>query len=188
MRLIESHHAPLSPTRSDHQILVLPQPVGINQSQSIPSFMNVTNIAVCGASVFFTAFLIYICNRCKADIGALRRPHQPSKTRFFFFFRPGQTPNVSRSLPPQCLTLPLQLSTTGSLLEQGSTALVVFTAIHAGLVAGLSWALLANAIITTQVVEDGTLSSLVVWPSLLFDFALIARYSPTTYSQSYSLP
>ena len=99
MRLIESHHAPLSPTRSDHQILVLPQPVGINQSQSIPSFMNVANIAVCGASVFFTAFLIFICNRCKADIGVLHRPHQPSKTRFFFF-RPGQTPNVSQSLPP----------------------------------------------------------------------------------------
>ena len=67
-------------------------------------------------------------------------------------------------------------------------ALVVFTAIHAGVVAGLSWVLLANAIITTQVVEDGTLSNLVVWPSLLFDFALIARYSPTTYSQPYSLP
>ena len=86
------------------------------------------------------------------------------------------------------LTLPLQLPTTGSLLEQGSTALAVFTAIHAGLVAGLSWALLANAIVTTKVIEDGTLRGLVVCPSLLFDFALIAHYSPTTYLQSYSLP
>ena len=86
------------------------------------------------------------------------------------------------------LTLPLQLLTTGSLLEQGSTALVVLTAIHAGVVTGLFWALLANAIVATQVVEDGTLSSLIVCPSLLFDFALIARHSPTTYSQSYSLP
>ena len=86
------------------------------------------------------------------------------------------------------LTLPLQLLTTGSLLEQGSTALVVLTAIHAGVVAGLFWALLANAIVATQVVEDGTLSSLIVCPSLLFDFALITRYSPTTYSQSFSLP
>ena len=86
------------------------------------------------------------------------------------------------------LTLPLQLLTTGSLLEQGSTALVVLTAIHAGVVTGLFWALLANAIVATQVVEDGTLSSLIVCPSLLFDFALITRYSPTTYSQSYSLP
>ena len=167
MRLIESHHAPLSPTRSDHQILVVPQPLGINQSQSIPSFMNVANNAVCGASVFFTAFLIFICNRCKADIGALCRPHSSGRVKLRTF------------LGLYLLTLPLQLLTTGSLLEQGSTALVVFTAIHAGVVAGLSWALLANAIITTQVVEDGTLSSLVVWPSLLFDFALIAAFQPT---------
>ncbi|KAI6121995.1 chitin synthase III catalytic subunit [Pisolithus sp. B1] len=44
-------------------------------------------------------------------------------------------------------TLLLQLLTTGSLLEQGSTALVALTAIHAGL--------------ATQVVEDGTLSSII---------------------------
>jgi len=59
-------------------------------------------------------------------------------------------------------TLPLQLLTTGSLLEQGSTALIALTAVHAGAVAALFWALLANAIVATQVVEDGTLASLVV--------------------------
>lgn len=60
------------------------------------------------------------------------------------------------------LTLPFQLLTTGAVLEQGSTALVVLTAIHAGFVAALFWSLLANGLVATQVVEDGTLSSLIV--------------------------
>lgn len=38
----------------------------------------------------------------------------------------------------------------------------MLTAIHAGLVVTLFWALLGNAIIATQIIEDGTLSSLIV--------------------------
>lgn len=64
-------------------------------------------------------------------------------------------------------TLPLQLVTTGSFLQQGTTPLVVFTAIHAGAVAALFWTLLGNAIIATQVVEDGTPASLIVRPIFL---------------------
>ena len=60
------------------------------------------------------------------------------------------------------LTLAFQIVTTGSFLEQGSIPLVVITAIHAGLVITLFWSLLANALVATQVVEDGTLSSLIV--------------------------
>ena len=60
------------------------------------------------------------------------------------------------------LTLPFQLLTTGSLLEQGSTALVALTAVHAGLVATLFWTLLFNGIVATQFVEDGTISSILV--------------------------
>lgn len=60
------------------------------------------------------------------------------------------------------ISLPLQLLTTGSLLQQGSTPLVVLTAIHVGVVVALFWALLANAIVATQVVEDGSFASLVV--------------------------
>jgi hypothetical protein len=60
------------------------------------------------------------------------------------------------------LTLPLQILTNGSVIEQGTTPLVALTAIHAGLVATLFWTLLANAIVATQIVEDGTLSSLIV--------------------------
>jgi len=60
------------------------------------------------------------------------------------------------------LTVAFQLVTTGSILEQGSTPLVYVTAIHAGLVVALFWSLLANAIVATQVVEDGSMSSLIV--------------------------
>jgi hypothetical protein len=60
------------------------------------------------------------------------------------------------------LTLPFQLLTTVSVLQQCTKALVIITAIHAGLVAALFWGLLANALVATQVVEDGTASSLVV--------------------------
>lgn len=63
------------------------------------------------------------------------------------------------------LTLPFQIITTGSFLEQGSTPLVVLTAVHAGLVAALFWALLANAIVSLQVVDDGSPSSLIVRPN-----------------------
>ncbi|KIK06332.1 hypothetical protein K443DRAFT_674320 [Laccaria amethystina LaAM-08-1] len=136
-------------------------PVGINPQCGIQrlghngSISNVANIAVCGASIFFTAFLIFICNRRKAAVGRV-------ELRTF--------------LGLYLLTLPLQLLTTGSLLEQGSTALVVLTAIHAGVVAGLFWALLANAIVATQVVEDGTLSSLVPYYIFTIIFFAVTTY------------
>lgn len=60
------------------------------------------------------------------------------------------------------LSVAFQLVTTGSFLEQGTGALVILTAIHAGMVVALFWSLLANAIVATQVVEDGTLASLIV--------------------------
>ena len=60
------------------------------------------------------------------------------------------------------ISLPFQLLTTGAVLQQGSMGLVVVTAIHAGIVAALFWTLLGNAVVSTQVVEDGTLSSLIV--------------------------
>jgi hypothetical protein len=68
------------------------------------------------------------------------------------------------------ITLPLQLISIGSLLTQGSTGLVAITALHAGTVAALFWSLLANALVATQVVEDGTISSLIV-----SSFVLVVR-------------
>jgi hypothetical protein len=48
------------------------------------------------------------------------------------------------------LTLPFQLLTTGSFLEQGTKALVALTAVHARLVAALFWVLLANALVVLE--------------------------------------
>lgn len=60
------------------------------------------------------------------------------------------------------LSLPFQIVTLGSYLVQGSTALTVLTALQAGLIAALFWAFLGNALVATQIVEDGTMASLVV--------------------------
>lgn len=92
------------------------------------------------------------------------------------------------------LTLPFQLIDLGSFLEQGSTALVVLTAIHAGtcfflihlivtkiitgLVAALFWTLLANALVATQIVEDGTPSSIIVRQILFHQISLFLTNSP----------
>ncbi|KAF9528102.1 chitin synthase III catalytic subunit [Crepidotus variabilis] len=121
-------------------------PIGINPTCGIPrlghdgSIGNIANIVACGVSVLFVLVLIVLCNRRKAAVGRI-------ELRTFLII--------------YLVTLPLQLVTTGALLQQGSTALVALTAIHVGAVVALFWSLLANAIVATQVVEDGTLSSLV---------------------------
>lgn len=74
------------------------------------------------------------------------------------------------------LTLLLQLISTGSLLSQGSVALVTITAIHAGTIAALFLTLLANAVIATRVVEDGTLYSLVPLGSFASIFFILTAY------------
>ncbi|KAJ7498050.1 chitin synthase III catalytic subunit [Mycena galericulata] len=119
------------------------------------SLGNIANIVVCALSMVFVGALIFFTNRRKAAVGRIEL-----RTLLSFYF----------------LTLPLQLITTGSFLEQGSTALVVLTAIHAGLVATLFWSLLANALVATQVVEDGTPSSLIPFYALA-----IAFFAATTY-------
>ncbi|KAG6826732.1 hypothetical protein H0H87_006556 [Tephrocybe sp. NHM501043] len=58
------------------------------------------------------------------------------------------------------VTVPLTAITTGAFL-QGGNALVVLTVLHAGFLASFFWALLANALDVTQMVDDGTWSSLV---------------------------
>ena len=66
------------------------------------------------------------------------------------------------------LTLPFQLLTTEAILKQGTKPLVIFTAIHAGLIAALFWGLLANALKATQIIKDGTASSLIVHCLVIF--------------------
>ncbi|KAJ8580495.1 hypothetical protein M405DRAFT_834255 [Rhizopogon salebrosus TDB-379] len=135
-------------------------PVGVNPECGIPrvnngSLGNIANIIACGLSCFVVLSLIHFTGRRKAAVGRV-------ELRIFFCF--------------YLLTLPFQLITTGSFLTQGSSALVVLTAIHAGLVATLFWMLLANAIVATQVVEDGTLSSIIP-----FSIWSVAFFVATTY-------
>lgn len=136
-------------------------PVGVNPECGIPkvntngSLGNIANIIACGLSFFVIGALIYFTGRRKAAVGRI-------ELRIFFVL--------------YLLTLPFQLITSGSLLTQGSTALVALTAIQAGLVATLFWALLANAIVATQVVEDGTLSSIVPFSVLSVAFFVATTY------------
>ncbi|KAF7799835.1 hypothetical protein EIP86_011077 [Pleurotus ostreatoroseus] len=142
------HHAPtvLANVSADPHSA----PVGVNPKCGIPlvgvdgSLANIANILACGLSCLLVAFLVWLSGRRKAAVGRI-------ELRIF--------------LALYFLTLPLQLLTTGAFLDQGSTALVVLSAIHAGAVAALFWALLATALVSTQVVEDGTLSSLIVRPA-----------------------
>ena len=120
---------------------------------------NIANILACAFSILVVLWLIFRCNHRKAAVGmscCLAHPHSrlPNPT-------PGRV-ELRAFLAVYLFTLPLQLITTGSFLEQGTTPLVVLTAIHAGAVAALFWMLLGNALVATQVVEDGTPSSLIV--------------------------
>ncbi|KAG2039325.1 chitin synthase III catalytic subunit [Suillus americanus] len=136
-------------------------PVGVNPECGIPkvntngSLGNIANIVACGLSFFVVGALIYFTGRRKAAVGRV-------ELRIFFVL--------------YLLTLPFQLITTGSFITQGSTALVVLTALQAGLVATLFWTLLANAIVATQIVEDGTLSSIVPLGILSVAFFVATTY------------
>jgi len=136
-------------------------PVGVNPECGIPraghdgSLANIANVVVCALSFFVALALVLLTRRRKAAVGRLE---------------------LGSFLALYSLTLPLQLITTGSFLEQGSKALVILTAVHGGLVAATFWSLLGNALVATQVVEDGTLSSLV--PFYVFTVAIFAL---TTY-------
>ncbi|KAJ7233098.1 chitin synthase III catalytic subunit [Mycena rebaudengoi] len=135
--------------------------VGVNPTCAIPrmgqngSLGNIANIVVCALSMLFVGVLIWVTNKRKAAVGRIEL-----RTFLSLYF----------------LTLPLQLVTTGSFLEQGSTPLVALTAVHAGAVAALFWSLLANALVATQVVEDGTPSSLIPFYALS-----VAFFGATTY-------
>ncbi|KAH7870170.1 chitin synthase III catalytic subunit-domain-containing protein [Lentinula edodes] len=119
------------------------------------SLGNIANIVVCAVSMLVILGLIVASQKRKAAVGRVEL-----RNLLILYF----------------LTLPFQLLTTGSFLAQGSTALVALTAIHAGLVAAFFWALLMNALIATQKIEDGTPAALV--PYLLFCAAFFAG---TTY-------
>ncbi|KAF5345428.1 hypothetical protein D9758_013616 [Tetrapyrgos nigripes] len=129
-------------------------PVGIDPVCGIPklgkegSIGNIANLVLCVLSMLAIVGVIWLTERRKAAVGRIEL-----RNMFICYF----------------LTLPLQILTTGSFLEQGSTALVVLTAIHAGLVAAFFWMLVANAVVSMQILEDGTMSSLM--PYFIFTTA-----------------
>lgn len=112
---------------------------------------NIANVIACGVSIIFIIFLVARCSRRKAAVGRV-------ELRAFLIL--------------YLLTLPFQLLDTGALLKQATVHLSVLTAIHMGLIATTFWMLLGNGIVATQVVEDGTMSSLVPFYAFsLFFFA-----------------
>ncbi|KAI8971337.1 chitin synthase III catalytic subunit [Trametes punicea] len=136
-------------------------PIGVNPVCGIPlvnhdgSLANIANIIACALSMLLVLVLIFWTSRRRAAVGRV-------EFRLFLIL--------------YFLTLPFQLISTGAFLQQGSTALTAITAVHAGLVAATFWTLLGNAIVSTQVVEDGTLSSIIP-----FDFFILAFFAATTY-------
>ncbi|KAF9492770.1 hypothetical protein BDN71DRAFT_1489925 [Pleurotus eryngii] len=128
---------------------------GIQRAGQNGSLGNIANVIVCGLSVFVVGALIFLVSRRKAAVGRI-------EFRIF--------------LGLYALSLPFQILTTGSLLEQGSTALTVLTAIHAGIVAALFWMLVGNALISFQLVDDGTMASVVP-----FSILALAFFAATTY-------
>lgn len=120
-------------------------PVGINIDCGIPKsgdgrLGNIANMVVCGVSIIVTAILVLQVSRRRAAVGRV-------ELRTFLLF--------------YILSLALQIVTTGSVLQQGGTPITVLTAIHAAVVASMFWLLFWNGLVATQLVEDGTLSSLI---------------------------
>lgn len=111
--------------------------------------------------MFFVGFLIFLCHGRKAAVGTLVFISSVLLLFLITLIIIGRV-ELRTFLILYLITLPLQLVTTGSFLEQGSEGLVIVTAIHAGAVLATFWSLLANAIVATQVVEDGSMSSIVV--------------------------
>jgi len=138
-------------------------PVGVNPTCGIPrihtdgdgSLGNIANIIVCGLSFILVLLLIAGTHRRRAAVARV-------EFRFFLFL--------------YLISLVFNLLTTGSIFEQGSKGLTIITSIHAGIISALFWALLGNAIVSTQVVEDGTISSLVPFYVLTLLFFVAGLY------------
>ncbi|PWN54208.1 hypothetical protein IE53DRAFT_2638 [Violaceomyces palustris] len=123
--------------------------VGINPKCAIPRYGhkgskgNVALIVACSMMMALGALLVTRVHKRVAAVG-----RQEVKVLVVTYW----------------LTLPLQILASGSLLEQGSLAISIITAILEALQLSVFWSLLACGIISTQVVEDGTMASLLpIW-------------------------
>jgi len=135
-------------------------PVGIKPDCGIPraggsGLGNIANDVACALSAAFVLYLIHRCSRRKAAVGRIE---------------------LRATLIIYIVTCILQLLTTGSIFAQGSDVLVVLTAIHAGTVASFFWCLVANALVATQIVEDGTPASLLPFHGFSIIFFVATTY------------
>jgi hypothetical protein len=134
--------------------------VGVRPTCSIPHIGdghlgNIANMIACFVSMLAMGALIFAANRRKAAVGRVE---------------------LNMLFGMYLFSLPLQLLTTGSVLTQNSIPIIVLTAIHAGVIAAVFWMLLGNAIVATQVVEDGTPAAIVPLSTISFLF-----FAATTY-------
>ncbi|KAI5479279.1 chitin synthase export chaperone [Pseudohyphozyma bogoriensis] len=138
--------------------------VGVGSSCYIPrmaavggqsgSLGNVANIALCGLSVLIALALAVMAGRRAAAVARV-------EMRIFFLM--------------YALVQGAQLVDTGAFLRAGGTALTWVSAIHLGLVVGLFWCLLWIAFLSLQVVEDGTIPSIL--PMLAMAVVLVVGSS-----------
>ncbi|BGP13070.1 hypothetical protein JCM10213v2_000989 [Rhodosporidiobolus nylandii] len=124
--------------------------VGVNSSCYIPrasytggndgDYGNLANLILCGIAVLVGLGLAAAALRRSAAVGRLEI------TVFFLLYAAVQG---------------AQLADNSALLRAGSLAIVWVTAVHVGLLVALFWVLVWVAFLSLQVVEDGTLFSLV---------------------------
>ncbi|KAF7761592.1 hypothetical protein Agabi119p4_9584 [Agaricus bisporus var. burnettii] len=136
-------------------------PVGINPVCGIPkldtdgSHSNLANNVLCGVSIIMTLGFLWGCQKRIAAVG---------RVEFRAF------------LVTYFVSLVFQLVTAGALLEQGTRAIGVLTAIHTGIVSAMFWTLLWYAITTTQILDDGGFGSLIVMHVGQLAFFVVTLY------------
>lgn len=106
---------------------------------------NIANLILCGIAVLVGVALAAAAVRRTAAVGRIEY------TILFLMY---------------ALVQGAQLADNSGLLRQGSLAISWVTAVHTGLLVGLFWVLVWAAFLSLQIVEDGTLFSLI--PMFIF--------------------
>ncbi|KAJ9098831.1 hypothetical protein QFC20_005885 [Naganishia adeliensis] len=105
------------------------------------SLGDIAQIIACSVCFLSALYLIYRSVRRRAAVGRAEMVH------LFMVF---------------AATLVVKIFTTGNVLKQGSAAISVLSALHVGLLALSGWILLLNAAVAFQLLEDGSVSSLLI--------------------------
>ncbi|GAA5915045.1 uncharacterized protein JCM6883_004223 [Sporobolomyces salmoneus] len=141
---------PSDPSSPEFSSLLTTYGVGVNSACYIPRagftggvsgrLGNIANLILCGIAVLVGLGLAASALRRTAAVGRLEI------TVLFLLY---------------ALVQGAQLADNSALLRAGSLALTWITAVHVGLLVGLFWVLVWVAFLSLQVVEDGTLLSLI---------------------------